>query len=236
MNDQIEKKLVLANDLREQEQYSESVELYTESLMELIPDGSPSQIIHCLDGQSLIYKILARKDNHPVYRHLAIAYANEAFTLAEENKNNLENNALSTSYMGYADALLMDGRAQESLSYFEKAYETSTADTPEKGRIKGHIGGVKYVLGEKEIGLNTIKEALADIRTGDLSSYPVRVWETGVLNGLAKIYAKEGNLEEAKKVSQESLQIVTEHNLSIRKREVEEIIAKLSSGKTDFSI
>lgn len=236
MNEQIEITLSQANDLREKEQFAESARLFTQCLIDLIPDGSPSQIIHSLDGQSLIYKILARKDNHLVYRHLTIAYAAEAYRIAEANSNNLENNAFSTASIGYADALLMDGQIKESLPYFEEALKTSTAEKPEKGRIKAHIGGVKYVLGEKEIGINLIHEALADIRTGDLTTYPVRVWETGALNGLAKIYAKEGNVEEAKKIAAESFQIATDHNLSIRKREVEDIIAKISSGSTDFSL
>lgn len=236
MNEQIENVLSQANDLREKEQFAESAKLYTQCLLELIPDGSPSQTIHCLDGQSLIYKILARKENHLVYRHLTLAYAAEAFRIAETNPNNLENNAQSTASISYADALLMDGQIKESLPYFEEALKTSTAEKPEEGRIKAHIGGVKYVLGDKEIGINLIREALADIRTGDLSTYPVRVWETGALNGLAKIYAKEGNIEEAKRISAESLQIATDHSLSIRKREVEEIIAKISSGSTDFSL
>jgi len=235
MDTQIEHKLSKANDLRESENYGESAKLYTECLIELLKKSDPEGLIHCLSGQSLIYKIQARQNSLPVYRHLTIAFAKESFAIAEKNQN-LDGRVLSTAYSSYADALLMDENFAESLPIFEKSLSVSTAAVPEKGRLKAHIGSVKYVLGNKEEGIGLVKEALTDIRTGDLSTYPIRVWETGALNVLAKIMAKEGNLDEAKKLASESLQIATEHNLSIRKREVEEIIAKLSSGKTDFSI
>jgi len=235
MDTQIEHKLSKANGLRESENYGESAKLYTECLIELLKKSDPEGLIHCLSGQSLIYKIQARQNSLPVYRHLAIAFAKESFAIAEKNQN-LDGRVLSTAYSSYADALLMDENFAESLPIFEKSLSVSTAAVPEKGRLKAHIGSVKYILGDKEEGISLIKEALTDIRTGDLSTYPIRVWETGALNVLAKIMAKEANLDEAKKLASESLQIATEHNLSIRKREVKEIIAKLSSGKTDFSI
>jgi tetratricopeptide (TPR) repeat protein len=236
MNEQIEKKLSQANTLREEEKYSESAKLYTDCLIELIPSGDPGQLIHCLAGQSLIYKILTRKDSNHIYQNLTIAFGKEAYEVGEANKDHLDGITLSTAYMAYADALLMDEKISESLPFFEKALLISTAHPSEKGRIKAHIGGVKYILGDKVYGINLIKEALADIRTGDLTTYPVRVWETGALNGLAKIMAKEGHFEEAKQFATESLQIATDHNLSIRKREVEEIISMLTSEKTNFSL
>ena len=236
MNTQIEDKLIEANNLREKEQYGESVKLFTESLHALVPDGDSSQLIHCLSGQSLVYKILIRENNHSIYRHLTLAFAKEAYEVAKINQDKLTNNAYSTACMSFADALHMDGQTATALPFFEEALATSTADKPTNGRIKSHIGEVKYFLGEKEAGISLINESLADIRTGDLSSYPIRVWETGALNSLAKIHAREGNWEEAQKTAQESLQISTDHNLSIRKREAEDILAQISSGKTDFSL
>ncbi|HOX96165.1 MAG TPA: hypothetical protein PLI45_02185 [Candidatus Woesebacteria bacterium] len=236
MNEQIEQKLGQANTLREQEQYSESAKLFTECLLELIPSGDPQQLVHCLAGHSLIYKILSRKEDSHVYRNLTTAFGKEAYAIGEANKDSLEGATLSVAYMAYADALFMDGKTAESLPVFEAALDVSTSSIPEKGRIKTHIGEAKYVLGSKEEGIALIKESLQDIRTGDLTDYSVRVWETGALNTLVKVLAKEGNLEDAQKLASESLQISTANNLSIRKREVEEIISKLTFGNTDFSI
>lgn len=236
MNTQMEQKLSKANDLRESEQYGDSSKLYTECLIELIKINDAEGLIHCLSGQDLIYKILVRQYNHPVYRHLALAFSKESFEIAEQNKKTLDGRILSIAYSSYADTLLADGQIKQSLPLFEKSLAVSTADIPEKGRLKAHIGGVKYMLGEKEVGIGLIKDALVEIRTGDLSAYNIRVWETGALNGLAMITAKEGKLDEAKKLAAQSLQIATDHNLSIRKREVEEIISKLASGNTDFSM
>lgn len=236
MNEQIEQKLGQANTLREQEQYSESAKIFTDCLIELVPQGDPSQLVHCLAGYSLIYKILSRKEDSRVYKNLTITLGKEAYEVGEANKGTLDGVTLSTAYMAYADALFMDGKNAESLPIFEAALDVSTASISEKARVKTHIGEVKYVLGSKEEGITLIKESLQDVRTGDLSNYSVRVWETSALNTLAKVLAKEGNLEEAKKYAAESLQIATDQNLPIRKRETEDIISKLSSGSLDFSI
>ena len=236
MNEQIEQKLGQANMLREQEQYAESAKLYTECLLELVPSGDPRQLVHCLSGQSLIYKILTRKNDSHIYRNLTIAFGKEAYAVGEANKSNLDGATLSTAYMAYADALYMDGKTAESLPIFENALVVSDASVPEKGRVKTHIGEAKYLLGAKEEGISLIKEALSDIRTGDLTDYSVRVWETGAINTLVRIMAREGDLEEAKRMAQESLQISIDHNLSIRKREVEDILAKLNAGNSDLSL
>lgn len=236
MNEQIEQKLGQANTLREQEQYSESIKIYTECLLELIPEGDPGQLVHCLAGQSLVYKILSRKEDSPIYRNLTLAFGKEAYDIGIANKDSLDGATISVAFMAYADALFMDGKTAESLPIFEAALEVSTASVTEKARVKTHIGEAKYILGSKEEGITLIKESLADIRTGDFNDYSVRVWETGALNTLVKVLAKEGNLDEAQKYAAESLQIATDHNLSIRKREAKENLSILSSGKTNFSL
>lgn len=235
MNEIMEQKLVQANTLREQEQFSESAKLYTECLQELIKINDSEGLIHCLSGQSFIYKIIIRSNNNPIYHHLAQAFAKEAFDIAEQNQD-LNGRVRSIAFSSYADTLLIDEKYSAALPLFEKSLAISTADIPEKGRLKAHIGMLKHILGEKEVGITLIKEGLSDIRTGDLSTYAIRVWETGALNSLAKIFAKEGNVAEAKKIAEESLQIATDHNLSIRKREVEDILEKISSGNTNFSL
>ena len=56
----MEKRLSEANDLREAEKYGDSAKAYTERLIDLIKNGDQTGLIHCLGGQSLIYKILIR--------------------------------------------------------------------------------------------------------------------------------------------------------------------------------
>lgn len=232
----MEQMLAKANDLRESEAYGEFAKLYTDCLLELLKINDPEGLVHCLGGQSLIYKIKARETDKPIFHHLASSFAKEAYEVGEANKDKINGRELSIAYSSYADTLLSDKKIDEALPLFQKALEVSTAGIPERGRLKAHIGGIKYFLGEKEIGINLIKEALADIRTGDPSVSTFRIWETGALNGLATIYAKEGNIDEAKKLAQESLKIATEYNLPIRKKEIEEIISKISIGDTDFSV
>ena len=130
----------------------------------------------------------------------------------------------------------MSGKVEESVEYFEKALVVTTADRCEKGNLKAHIGGIKYKLGQKEQGIVEIKEALEDIRTGDMTQYAPRVWETGCLNKLAIASALEGNKEEALATIKESVEIAKIHNLTIRLREAEEIMKKIEEDRTDFGV
>lgn len=236
MNDKLEEKLVEANRLREAEQYGESVKLYTECLIEQIDQKDYRGQVHTLCGQSLIYKILARKTSDAIYKRLTVALTKEAIGVLDLHIDMVDQHTQSIAYSSFADGLLMDNQIKESLPYFEKSLAISPAEIPEKGRLKAHIGDVKYLLGEKQIGKDLINEALTDIRSGDMNSYPIRVWETGALNALAKIYAIEGETQKAKDTIMESLKIATDHALTIRKKEAEEIEKKISSGDTNFSI
>jgi tetratricopeptide (TPR) repeat protein len=236
MDDRIEQKLIKAGDLREQEQFGESAKLYTECLIESLEKQDYSAQIHALCGQSLVYKIHARGTNLQTYKNLTLAFAKEALDIFEKNQDHIDPRTQSIALSSYADALYADGKASDALPYFEKSLAVSPAPDPEKGRLKAHIGGVKYLLGDKQNGINLINEGLAMIRTGDMTAYNIRVWETGALNSLAKIYAIEGDKEKAESVIQESLSIATTHNLSIRKRDAEDILQKISENRTDFSL
>jgi len=236
MNNIMEKRLAVANDLREAEKYGESAKAYTECLIDLVRSDDPVGLIHCLGGQSLIYKNLLTTIDSPVYHYFVVSFAKEALEIAEAHKEKLDGRTISIAYSVYGDALLTNGETGEALPYFEKSLAVSTAEAPEKGRLKAHIGGIQYLLGEKQKGIATINEALADIRTGDMKNSIIRTWETGALNGLAKIYALEGKKDMALDHADQSLKISVYHNLPIRKRQAEKIIEKINFGLTDFSI
>jgi len=236
MTKEMEERLSNANTLREQEKYGEASKIYTECVLELTELNDAEGLIHALGGQSLIYKIQSRKVSSLVYRNLTIAFAKEVNRIAEENKDRLDGRTLSIAYRNWGDAILMDERPKEALPIFEKSYLVSTASVCEKGSVKAHIGGIKYLIGEKEEGKRIIIEALADIRTGEMDTYAPRVWETGCLNGLAKIYALEGDKETALKTINEAIQIDKDHSLRIRLRESQEILDKINKGESNFSL
>jgi len=85
MNTQTEEKLVKANELRESEQYGDSAKLFTECLLDLIPSGDPRQLVHCLAGHSLIFKILTKKHDSRIFKNLTLAYSQEAYEVCKSN-------------------------------------------------------------------------------------------------------------------------------------------------------
>ncbi len=236
MDVQDEQKLIKAGDLRESENFGESNKEYTESLIDLVDKQDFQGLIHNLCGQSLIYKILARKTNDQIYKNLTLAYAKEALTILEQRQEQIDPHAQSIALSSYADALFMNNDPADSLPYYEKSLSVSPAPDPEKGRLKAHIGVVKFSMGDKQAGLDLLNEGLSMIRTGDMNDYAIRVWETGALNSLAKFYATQKDSEKAKNLADESLKIATDHNLVIRKREAEEILKKISENRLDFSL
>lgn len=236
MTKEMEERLSKANTLREEEKYGESAKEYTECLLELTELNDAEGLIHALGGMSLVYKLQLRKVSSPVYKNLSLAFAQEGYRIAEINKERLGGRVLSIAYRCLGDALLMNSKTVESLPLFELALSITTADKCEKGNLKAHIGEIKYILGEKEKGIEMIREALGDIRTGDMNTYAPRVWETGSLNKLAITSALEGKKEEALVTIKESLEIARAHNLTIRLREAEEILEKINKGETNFSV
>ena len=231
-----EQKIAHANDLRESEKYGESAKEYTDCLVSLIDKKDYTGIIHCLSGQSHIYKILSRKINSPIYRHLTLAFSSESLEVLSEHGSEIDLRTQSIALSSHGDALLMDNRPSEALPFFEKALSLSPAQDPEKGRLKCHIGGIKYLLGEKQTALSLIEDGLQLIRTGDMSAYHIRVWETGALNALAKIFALDNDFAKAESLARDSLSISQKYNLTIREREISEILQKISQRRTDFSL
>lgn len=236
MTKEMEERLARANTLREEERYGESAKEYMECLLDCVKENDAEGIIHALGGQSLVCKIQARRDGKSLWKKLTVAFAKECYQVAEDNKEGLDGRVLAIAYRCWGDALLMDGQTSESLPHFEKALEVSTANRCEKGSLKAHIGWVKYLLGDTGAAIDTIKEAIEDIRTGDMTQYAPRVWETGAMNSLAKIYAKENKKEEALKIIEETIQIAEQYNLSIRLREAKEIKEKIEQGRMDFGV
>lgn len=232
----MEQRLIAANDLREAERFGDSAKAYTECYIDLLDTNDFTGLIHCLDGQSLIYKNLLVRNNSPINHYLVVAFAKEALDLADANQDKIDGRTLSIAYSSYGDAILANGEIQEALPYFEKALAVTTAEVPEKGRLKAHIGGIQYMLGDRSGGISTIENALSEIRSGDMDNATIRTWETGAMNGLAQIYAKEGNQQKALELANDALKISIYHNLPIRKRQLEQTVQQINSGQTDFSL
>lgn len=232
----MEKRLADANDLRESENYGESAKAYTDCLIDLVADNDITGLIHCLGGQSLIYKILYNETKSVIYSTLSLSFAKASYEVAEHSSDKLDGKIVAVAYRCYGGALLINGEPQEALHLFEKAIVISDPEDAERGYLNTSIGVIKYQLGESERGKQIINEALVDIRKGDTTSYHVRVWETGALIALTKIYSLEGSREKALETIQTAVDIATKYNLPIRKREAEEILKKISSGQTNFSI
>ncbi len=235
MNKVMEERLNKANTLREEEKYGDSAKEYTEALIDCVKTSDFEGMVHALGGMSLVMKHQIASGGE-LFRRLTLAYAYESYKVVEENGNRISPYIQSIGYRCYGDGLLMSGKVEESLTYFEKSLEISPADRCEKGNLKAHIGGIKYKLGQKDQGIAEIREALEDIRTGDMTQYAPRVWETGCLNKLAIASALEGKKQEALVTIKESVEIARTHNLTIRLREAEEILKKIEEGRTDFGV
>ncbi len=231
-----EEQLTAAYKLMDDGNTGESIKLYFGCLLTNTKDSDPVALVHALAGISTNFKILIRTSTTNIYKNLTVAYALESYKVAEENKDKIDNETLSVAYKAWADALMMSGRTKEALPVFEQAYEVSVKGSPAKLSSKAHIGGVKYLLGQKEEGKKVVEEVLKDIRTIDVDNHSIRILETGCLNGLAKMYALDGNKELALKTIEESIVVASKYQLPVRLREAEEIKDKIISGVVEFDL
>ncbi len=236
MNRVMEEQLTAAYKLMDDGKTGESIKLYFDCLLTITKDGDSVALVHALAGISTNFKILIRTNDSEIYKNLTVAYALESYKVVEENKDEIDNETMSVAYKAWADALMMDGRTKEELPVFERAYEISVKGSPTMASIKAHIGGVKYLLGQKEEGVKTIEEVLKDIRTADVENHSLRILETGCLNALAKIHAIEGNRELALRRIGDSIVVANECQLPVRLREAEEIKERIESGAVDFDL
>ncbi len=236
MNKVLEERLIFANKLRDDGEFGESIKEYFSCLLDIVKDNDNVGLIHALGGISTNFKVLIRSGSSGIYKNLALAYAREVYHIAIENQEKIDRKTLSVAYKVWADALLMTGKLKESLPVFEKSYEVSDEDISKKANVKAHIGGVTYLMGQKEEGIKIIKEALDDIRTGDMSTHASRISETGCLNGLAKIYTIKSDRELALKTVNQSIQIATDYKLQVRLDEAMEILEKIKAGSADFDL
>ncbi len=232
----MEERLAKANTLREEEKYGESAKAYMECLLDCVKEEEFNGLVHAFGGMSLVMKHQIGKGNNETFKRLTLAYAYESYKVVEENSETVTPYNQSIGFRCYGDGLLMSGKIEESLVYFQKAFDVSPADRCEKGNLKAHIGGIMYKMGKKEEGIKVVLEALEDIRTGDMTQYAPRVWETGCLNKLAIASAMDSKKDEALKYIKESVEIAKTHNLTIRLREAEEILKKIEEGRTDFGV
>ncbi len=221
MTPELEKRLSEAGNQRESEHFSEAIKQYTDILFDALSQGDYSAQIHCLCGQSLTYKILARHTSHALYQKLTVEFSHQAIYILEDHQEHIDPRTHSIALSTHADALLISSQAAEALPFFEKSLLVTNADVPEKGRLKAHIGKVKYLTGLHQEGKDMIISGLEDIRTGDMNQYHIRVWETGALNDLTRIALKEGDFTKASTLNSQSVKIATDHNLSIRLKESE---------------
>ena len=231
-----EEQLATAYKLMDDGNTGESIKLYFDCLLTITEDDDPVALVHILAGISTNFKILIRTSSSEIYKNLTLVYSEESYKVAERNKGRVDNETLSVSYKAWADALMMAGRTEEALPVFEQAYEVSVKGSPAMASIKAHIGGVKYLLGNKEEGIEIVERVLKDIRTGDMSNHSIRILETGCLNALAKIHAIEGRKELALKIISESIAVANERRLLVRLREAEEIKNKIELGVDEFDL
>ncbi len=236
MNRIMEEQLTAAYKLMDDGNTGESIKLYFDCLLTITKDSDPVALVHALAGISTNFKILIRTSDSKIYKNMTVAYALESYKVAEESKDKIDNETLSVAYKAWADALMMGGRTKEALSVFEQAYGVAVKGSSAMASIKAHIGGIKYLLGQKEEGIKTVEEVLKEIRMSDVDNHSIRILETGCLNGLAKIHAIEGDRESALKRIGESIVVANECHLPVRLREAEEIKERIESGFVDFDL
>lgn len=231
--EEIDALLVRANSLREAEEYTESIKLYSDVLVEIINQNFFPQLVHTVGGLCLTYRLLFRKHKSLLFINIASVYGRQLEEICASHTE-LDGRVRSIALSTFADVLIETKSFAAARDLYQQSLDATTANVQEKGRLKVHLGSLTYLSGNKPKGLSLVEEGLSDIRSLPVDHYAAFVWETGALNTKAKLLSLEGDITNALKFADESLQIAKNNKLTIREREIVELIEKIKSNKLDF--
>ncbi len=211
-----------ANELREQENFEESLNLFNQALLQAAKVNDLESFVESIAGRSITLRHLAAREDSSVFLMLAENELHAAIKIAQ--KHDLKK-ALALPYHQLGSVLEKQERFEEAVDAYEKAVDyiehhaPSFHDRPAvKADFKIHLYTAKYKKGEKS-ALEEAQKALKQLEESDEESYTKNVWLVGAHMRLAEIL-KEDQTKLAKEHLTQAKQIIdSDSRLTLRHRQ-----------------
>jgi len=205
---------------REEHNFEEAEKLLNEAKDIFEREGDWFNVTECLNHLAYNKKTQAQNMLTEGY-----ALASESLKIAKEKgtKNVFANRAM----LSLSDAL---GVYEEAINYAKETLETF-GEIADRADILSHIATLELRAGDKEKAKETIEEADSLLeKTWDESKAPhIYIWKTRLLGAKALIEYDLGNIEVAKKLAEDGLQLAKEKELKTRVKQLEHLVNFLSS-------
>lgn len=218
--DDVKKYIVEAAQLREEGKYVEGegkMLLAYNRAMEL---KNPALAVEAGNNLSIQYRLTAGRLNRQGKTAEALVYSQKSLDIFETLQQRgwfSERDPINAR--SYAHALLYAGKVKEALPALEKSYQLQT-DPAAQGDELVHKAAALYSQNRNEEARIAVEEGIKLIENNNGS----KVWLSFGLMTKASIMSRLGTIDEAKKLLEQAATIVREHNLIVRKEELEYLL------------
>lgn len=206
-----------AEELRENEKFSEALEIYAKVIKLYYTDKNYFGIADALGGQSLTYKHLFLINKKPEYLDLAYGSAMAALQIAKKHK---VLTILHRCYFNIAEVDMLAKNYLSAVTNFQKSYDLIPNNSVEKSRALSHLAEAQYFSGDTKNIKSNLIESLKILQKyqNQVDDYTKNVWETGILMKLFSLTKDKKYYNLAQKI------IDSDKRLVIRQRQLLEIL------------
>ncbi len=213
---------VQAEILREEEKYSEALDLYPKVIAKYQKINDYLGETEAMGGMTLTYKHLYLLTKDETHLKSALDLCLQSLEIA--NMHHLDD-VLHRLYFRLGEIQMIAGDYKNAVVNYEKSLSLWPEENAEKGHVIYHLGDAEYGAGKKETGIPHVREGISIIAKYEqqTDSFLFHVWLSGGYMTLAKILRSE-KLGEAKSYLAKAKEIIdNDPRLIIRRRQLEEL-------------
>jgi len=203
----------LAEELREQEKFSDALKIYSKVIKQYYLDKNYFGIADALGGQSLTYKHLFLVNKKQEYVDLAYGSAKSSLDIAKKYK---VTTILHRCYFLLGEISMLKTDYKNAINNYQIALKLFPKINSEKGDFAYHLGEAFYCNGQKILGSLYFYYGIVLIKlySAKTDSFLIHVWLSGAYLRLFALTKVKIYLNLAKKI------IDSDPDLIIRRRQL----------------
>lgn len=213
---------IQAEILREEEKYSEALDLYPKVIAEYQKINNYLGEIEAMGGMTLTYKHLYLRTKDETYLKSAMDLCLQSLKIA--NAHNI-NDIFHRLYFRLGEIQMIAGSFDKAIESYEKSLSLWDDENAEKGHVTYHLGDAEYAAGKMEKGIAHVREGISMIAKyeQETDSFLFHVWLSGGYMTLAKLLKITDPIEAKSFLAKAQAIIDGDPRLIIRRRQLEEL-------------
>jgi tetratricopeptide (TPR) repeat protein len=216
-----EKKLLLAQQLREQGKTLQALDALNSALLAFAAQRNYSRFSHALLDRTICWQHLYQFNNNDIV--YAVLHKKDAESMLEIVQNKNIKKELSGAYFVNAKANMLYADYGKAVNFFTKALKKLSPNKKmQKGDWLTNLGKAYYLNGHKPMGLKIILTGIAQLQkhAGEIDNYTYTVWLSGGYLRLAEILKKDSPAKSNNYLGMAKKIIATDPRQIIRKKQL----------------